>query len=64
MFSLTFFRQYPFTKQLLDNGDDVEVAAVSDQAAQTLSSLTKMTWIRACSSHHFYAFSLTLSKKL
>lgn len=33
-----------FTKQLLDNGDDVEVAAVSDQTSQTLSSLTKMTW--------------------
>jgi hypothetical protein len=33
-----------FTKQLLDNGDDVEVAAVSDQTTQTLSSLTKMTW--------------------
>ena len=33
-----------FTKQLLNNGDDVEVAAVSDQTAQTLSSLTKMTW--------------------
>ena len=33
-----------FTKQLLDNGDDVEVAAVSDQTIQTLSSLTKMTW--------------------
>ena len=33
-----------FTKQLLDNGDDVEVAAVSDQTAQTLSSLMKVTW--------------------
>ena len=33
-----------FTKQLLDNGDDVEVAAVSDQTIQTLSSLTEMTW--------------------
>ena len=33
-----------FTKQLLDNGDDVEIAVVSDQTAQTLSSLIKMTW--------------------
>ena len=33
-----------FTKQLLDNGDDVEVVAVSDQTVQTLCSLTKMTW--------------------
>ena len=33
-----------FTKQLLDNGDDVEVTAVSDQTTQTLCSLTKMTW--------------------
>ena len=33
-----------FTKKLLDNGDDVEVAAVSDQTAQTLSSLTNLTW--------------------
>ena len=36
-----------FTKQLLDNGDDVEVVAVSDQTAQTLCSLTKMTWDRS-----------------
>ena len=33
-----------FTKQLLDNGDDVEVTAISDRTAQTLCSLTKMTW--------------------
>ena len=33
-----------FTKQLLDNGDDVEVVAVSDQTVQTLCSLTKMSW--------------------
>ena len=33
-----------FTKQLLENGNDVEVAAVSDQTVQILSSLMKMTW--------------------
>ena len=33
-----------FTKQLLENGDDVEVAAVGDQTAQILSSLMKMMW--------------------
>ena len=33
-----------FTKQLLDNGDDVEVMVNSDQTAQTLTSLTQLTW--------------------
>ena len=33
-----------FTRQLLDNGDDVEVTAVSDQTVQTLTSLKKLAW--------------------
>ena len=33
-----------FTRQLLDNGDDVEVMAVYDQAEQTLASLTNLAW--------------------
>ena len=33
-----------FTKQLLDNGDDVEVMANSDQTAQTLTNLTQLEW--------------------
>ena len=32
-----------FMRQLLDNGDDVEVINVSDQTSQTLSSLASMT---------------------
>jgi hypothetical protein len=33
-----------FTKQLVDNGDDVEVMAVCDQAEQALASLTNLAW--------------------
>ena len=33
-----------FMRQLLDNGDDVEIINVSDQTAQTLSSLASMTY--------------------
>ena len=33
-----------FTRQLLDNGDDVEVAAVGDQTEETLTSLAQLTW--------------------
>ena len=33
-----------FTRQLLDNGDDVEVMSVCDQTEQTLASLTKLVW--------------------
>ena len=33
-----------FTKQLLDNGDDVEVTAVSDQIEKTLTGLTEILW--------------------
>ena len=33
-----------FTRQLIDNGDDVEVMAVCDQAEQTLASLTNLAW--------------------
>ena len=33
-----------FTRQLVDNGDDVEVMAVCDQTEQTLVSLTNLAW--------------------
>ena len=33
-----------FTRRLLDNGDDVEVTAVSDQTAQTLTNLKELAW--------------------
>lgn len=33
-----------FTRQLIDNGDDVEVMGVCDQAEQTLFSLTNLAW--------------------
>ena len=35
-----------FTKQLLDNGDDVEVMANSDQTTRTLTSLAQLDWDR------------------
>ena len=35
-----------FTRQLLDNGDDLEVMSMSVQAQETLETLGKMTWDR------------------
>ena len=41
-----FIDSIQFTKQLLDNGDNVEVMANCDQTTQTLTSLTQLEWDR------------------
>ena len=41
-----FLGSIQFTRQLLDNGDDVEVMANSDQTVQTLTNLAQLEWDR------------------